>query len=373
MKIVFDCTALSNWTGHPTGIQRVVIETGRELCRKLPSANLGLFDASGRCLRYDLDARETGDEINVNASDIVVTAGSNWDYPEHHRKLIALRESGVLIGTVFYDIIPLLFPFSYGPGFSSIYEAWLRESLVISDIAFVISENTGRDVKNYADLHDISCPPVFVVRLGDDVPASDESPSAEIQEKTDRPYILSVGTLEYRKNHIVLLNAYRYMIEVLDYEPPMLYIVGKKGWLDHDIEYQIEHDPRLNGRMAVLKGISDADLQCLYQRAMFTVYPSFYEGWGLPVAESLCFGKPCIASGASSMLEIAPGLVRHAHPLLVNEWVESIRALAGDPAELEMATVMIKARYERKSWQGTAAAMRDALVKRYPILLEEAQ
>lgn len=373
MKLIFDCTALSNWTGHATGIQRVVIETGRALCGLLPGTSLGLFDDAGRCLRYDLNVRKAGEEIALVPGDMVVTAGSNWDFPEHHRNLMRLKGRGILIGTLFHDIIPMLLPYSYGPGFSDTYAAWFREALNSSDIAFSNSEHTKQDIIRYASQHGISCPSVFFVRLGDEVPESSEAPSAEILARTSKPYVLSVGTLEYRKNHIVLLNAYRYMLDEQGYEPPTLYIVGKKGWLDHDIEYQIDNDPRLAGRIVVLKGISDADLMCLYQKAMFTVYPSFYEGWGLPVAESLCFGKPCIASSTSSMLEIAPGLVRHAHPLMVNEWADAIHALADDPTELAKAVELIRKGYEKQSWQVTAKAMRNALIERYPALQGAAQ
>lgn len=369
MKLIFDCTSLSNWKGHATGIQRVVIETGRELCRILPRANLGLFDDEGRCLRYDLDTRKVSEEIPLLPGDIVVTAGSNWDYPEHHLRMMRIKNSGLLVGTLFHDIIPMLLPHSYGPGFSDVYAAWFREALSASDVAFSNSEHTKQDIIRYANQNDITCPSVFCIRLGDEVPESSETPSEEIIERTSNRYILSVGTLEYRKNHMILLNAYRYMIDVQAYEPPVLYIVGKKGWLDHDIEYQIDNDPRLTGRIVVLSGVSDADLSLLYQNSMFTVYPSFYEGWGLPVAESLCFGKPCIASGVSSMLEIAPGLVRHAHPLIVNEWVDSIRALADDLEELQKASDLIRCGYVRWSWESTAKAMRDALIGQYPSLL----
>lgn len=369
MKLVFDCTALSNWNGHPTGIQRVVIEIGRELSRILPITKLGFFDEAGRCFRYDLDTQKPRDEISLVLGDMVLTAGSNWDFPEHHKRLVHLKKGGLLVGTIFYDIIPMVLPFSYGPGFQEIYAKWLIDALETSEIGFSISENTKKDIIRYAKKHDISCPPMFCIRLGDDVTESNELPSADVQKKAQKPYILTVGTLEYRKNHIVLLNAYRYMIEEQGYDPPTLYIVGKKGWLDHEIEYQIDNDPRLTGRVNVLRGISDADLLALYQNAMFTLYPSFYEGWGLPVAESLCFGKPCIASGTSSMREIAPGLVRHAHPLMVNEWVVAIRALADNPVELQKDSELIRDGYVRCSWESTAKAIRDVLIGQYPALL----
>ncbi|WP_033576702.1 glycosyltransferase family 4 protein [Dickeya chrysanthemi] len=366
MKVIFDCTSLANWIGHPTGIQRVVSEIGSELLHCFSSVYLGFFQADGSCFEYDLISRSVSDPIMPESGDVIITAGSNWDFIEHHKTLLRWRDKGIKLGVLFYDTIPCLLPFSYGPGFPEIYRDWLIESIASCDLAFAISENTKRDLNDFAIEHGLKLPSVTVVRLGDSVPSSEGTPSDEIVQKISEPYLLSVGSIEYRKNHIMLLNAWRYMIEEQGYIPPKLYIVGRKGWLDSDIEYQLDNDIRLKGRIEVLKGLQDADLRLLYEKTMFTLYPSFYEGWGLPVAESLCFGKPCIASRSSSMLEIAPGLVRHAHPLLLNEWVEQIRLLADNPAELQRECSKVKHNYHPSTWKNSAIQLRDGILAHYP-------
>jgi len=370
MKVLFDCTALTTWKGHATGIQRVVIELGRELQKILPATKLGLFQTQSTCLEYCLESRSTGAEIKIDPGDLVLSAGSNWDDPEHHARLLSLKKIQVHLGTVFYDTIPALLPFSYGPGFSLIYEKWLKEAIEASAIGFAISENTKLDLFKFAKDNSLCCPETHCFRLGDDLPESEEPVSQEILIKTAEPFLLTVGTIEYRKNHIALLNTYRYMVDALNRTPPKLYIVGKKGWLDQDVEYQIQNDIRLNNKIEVLQGISDADLIYLYKNAMFTLYPSHYEGWGLPVAESLCFGKPCIASASSSMLEIAPGLVRHAHPLLINEWADHICALMDDPSLLLSESEKVRSEYVRWSWQKSAEQIAASLRFKFPLLSE---
>lgn len=370
MKVIFDCTSLTNWIGHPTGIQRVVSEIGGELIKCFSGLHLGLFQSNGSCFEYNLEKRESLGIIHLETDDIVVTAGSNWDFNEHHKTLLGLRDKGVKLGVLFYDVIPCIFPFTYGPGFSEIYERWLIETINVCDVAFSISENTKRDLSVFAHQHGLNLPSINVVRLGDDVPSSVGEPNDYILEKIKEPFLLTVGSIEYRKNHIMLLNAWRYMLDEQDYIPPKLYIVGRKGWLDNDIEYQIENDIRLKGRIEVLKGLQDIDLRLLYENTMFTLYPSFYEGWGLPIAESLCFGKPCIASRSSSMIEIAPGLVRHAHPQLLNEWVEQIHYLADNPIELQIESDRVKNTYTRSSWMNTALQIRAGLLASYPSLME---
>jgi glycosyltransferase involved in cell wall biosynthesis len=366
MKLIFDCISLTNWKGHPTGIQRVVIEVGERLCRISPQALLGIFDHTGACFHYDLERRRRGKLIELDAGDVVITVGANWDYPDHHSLLLSFVKKGIKIVTFFHDIIPIVLPYSYGPGFSEKYEKWFKEALSSSDLAFSNSEHTRQDIITYASSKLAECPNIFPVRLGDELRLSRQSPTPRIRQHAEHPYILSVGTMEYRKNHILLLNAYRYMLTVQGYEPPKLLIVGKKGWLDHDIEYQVTNDPHLLGRVSILQDVSDGDLQHLYREALFTVYPSIYEGWGLPVAESLCFGKPCIASGTSSMQEIAPGLVKHAHPFRLDEWVDAIREFTDDPEKLKQATDSIRLGYKKTSWNVTASSIFDVLASKYP-------
>lgn len=369
MKVIFDYSALANWTGHATGIQRVVSEVGRALQRQLPNTHLGVFGDDGDCQDYVPEGKKITRKIPLEKGDIIVTAGSNWDYRELHEGLLSLGKRGVRLSTLFYDVIPVLFPFFYGPGFSPIYEKWLNESLSASDLSFTVSENSRRDLEQYAISKGINCQDIHVIRLGDDVPISTAPVSESITSITGSPYILSVGTLEYRKNHVQLLNAYRYMLERWGYTPPKLYIVGSKGWLDHDIEYQVANDGRLNSLVEILHGISDSDMRYLYEKSLFTVYPSFYEGWGLPVAESMCIGKPCIASRSSSMVEIAPSLVNYADPYLVNEWAAQIRGLAENPKRLNDEARHIRNTYVRRSWDETAIQIKDVLLQYYPELM----
>lgn len=359
--IIFDCTTASFWSGHPTGIHRVIEQLGNELLQQESLAALAVFDEEGLCREYSFKHKELGRVIDLRAGDLVVSAGANWDYPKHHARLMELSQKHVKLGILFHDIIPALLPHSYGPGFPPIYMKWLDESLAACDIAFSNSVNTKRDILAYCKDKGIAAPSVYPIRFGDEISHSDAAPSNEIAAKAQENFILAVGTLEYRKNHVLLLNAYRYMIQDLNYVPPKLYLVGKPGWLGHDIDYQVANDSVLRGHVEVLQGLPDEDLQRLYERAMFTVYPSFYEGWGLPIAESLNYGKVCIASRSSSMTEIAPDLVRYAHPLLLTEWTEQIMFLAKNSDILEAESQKIRSTYERRTWKEAANQLLKAI------------
>ena len=122
MKIIFDCTVLSLWEGHPTGIQRVAIGIGKNLCAISDRIVLGILSKGGKCRRYLINENKTTqEEIIFNSGDLLLTVGSNWDFPNHQKALIDLSKQGVNVIPLLYDIIPLILPHSYGPGFPPIY------------------------------------------------------------------------------------------------------------------------------------------------------------------------------------------------------------------------------------------------------------
>lgn len=369
MKLVFDCTTLASWQGRYTGIPRAVSEIGRHLRAYIPCTELAVLECESVTWRsFMLDSNIVGDVIAVNAGDLVFTAGANWDYPKHAAALSACAAQGVKLGAFFHDTIPITHPHTYGPGFGAIYKSWLTQALREIECAYANSKSSARDVSAFAQSLKIPIGEVGILRLGDNIHKEGGTVSEAVAKLTERPIVLTVGTLEARKNHITLLNTWRYLVGDVGFEPPHLVIVGRPGWNDAMLAFQVDNDPLLHGRVTILNDLSDGDLSHLYQNTLFTVYPSLYEGWGLPIAESLSFGKVCVASNTSSMVEIAPGIVRHAHPLMVNEWAKQIRELSENPDVLAAEEARIAAEYCRSTWDQSAAQLARGLIAQYPSL-----
>ncbi len=117
-------------------------------------------------------------------------------------------------------------------------------------------------------------------------------------------YALFVSTVEARKNHSLAFRAWRRLLEELPRdEVPTLVFAGRIGWMVADLMQQIENAEHLGGKLVIVQNPDDATLAALYKGARFTLFPSLYEGWGLPVSESLSFGKVCLASNAASVPE----------------------------------------------------------------------
>jgi glycosyltransferase involved in cell wall biosynthesis len=237
--------------------------------------------------------------------DIVLSATRAWDYSTYIDTLNRLKGTiGIRISFVVYDLVPIYQQHTFGPGLTERYSRYLYEALTTCDYLLPISNSTKNDLLKYAEeIGVIELPSVVTIRLGDDIV---ESVSDIVPAFVDaESFAITVGTIEARKNHIEIYMAYKLALDK-GINLPKLYIIGKPGWLTGDVIYAIENDTDINRQIKIVQNVSDEELSWLYKHALFTVYPSQYEGWGLPVAESLAYGTPCIASNKSSMAEIAP-------------------------------------------------------------------
>lgn len=251
--------------------------------------------------------------------DVLLSAGGSWEHPGYLESVRTCRHQvGLRVVPLIYDLIPHRFPHFFGPEFPPTFRTWLAGLLPLADRIVTISRSSRDDLLAFARESGASCPPIDVIRLGDRFPCSDVvRPPALVVERglTDASFALSVGTVEVRKNHALLYHVWRRLAEEHGAALPPLVIAGQRGWLCDDLQYQIRFDPVVRDRLLLLEGLSDGELTWLYRHCLFTLYPSHHEGWGLPVAESLAHGKPCIASNRASLPEIAGDLVEQHDPL----------------------------------------------------------
>lgn len=123
-------------------------------------------------------------------------------------------------------------------------------------------------------------------------------------------------------------------------------------------------DPRILPYIRILNHVTDADLVHLYRNAYFTVYPSLYEGWGLPVAESLAYGKFCLASNSASIPEVGGNLIEYLDPWDVPKWAERLLWYIEHPTELVDAEQRIRTQFKPASWAECAKLILGASITR---------
>lgn len=168
-------------------------------------------------------------------------------------------------------------------------------------------------------------------------------------------YILSVGTIEPRKNIARLLKAYNQLGEDLKREYPLV-LVGGRGWNDSEIFSEAENSS-LKQFIHFTGYVDDATLAGLYKNAKVFVYPSLYEGFGLPVLEAMSFGCPVITSNVSSMPEVAGEAAQLVDPNNTIEIKESLKKLITDDGFAKKLATSAKTRSQKFSWEHAAEEM----------------
>lgn len=141
------------------------------------------------------------------------------------------------------------------------------------------------------------------------------------------------------------------------HEVPTLIFAGRVGWMVADLMQQLHNTNYLDGKIRLIRDPSDLELTTLYQGCLFTLFPSFYEGWGLPVSESLAFGKPCIISCAASLPEAGGELARYFDPDNASDAMRVIRQTLDDRPGLAAWQARVKQQFLPVPWEHSARAV----------------
>jgi hypothetical protein len=313
------------------------------------------------------------DGTSLTSRDLLISLGGGWVVEDASEVLWDLQQQqGFRLATLLYDMIPLEFPQFFGAELSGHFRNWNANTVWASDVLLTISQHSRQDILKFCAASNLPSKPIEVLRLGEDFDTTgpELAPPPNVV-KPGEPFILTVGTVEVRKNHVLLYHVWRQLVERLGPDAPKLIIVGATGWLVQDLLYQIATDPVVRERIVLLPRCPDTQLRWLYQRCLFTVYPSHYEGWGLPIAESLAFGKYCISSSSSSMPEVGGDLVGRHAPHDAAGCIEKILE-AMNPAFRQQMETRIRNEYRPCRWATCAEQLQTVLESYFgPIFRED--
>ncbi|GHO66713.1 glycosyl transferase family 1 [Ktedonobacter sp. SOSP1-52] len=169
------------------------------------------------------------------------------------------------------------------------------------------------------------------------------------------PFLLAVGTLEPRKNHLGLIKAY-YQLYQQKKAPAMLAIAGGKGWL-YDETRELVQQLKLEKRVRFLGRVSDLELVHLYSMAQIFAFPSFFEGFGIPPIEAMACGAPVITSNISSLPEVAGDAALLVDPHNIDELAHAIARLSGDEQLRNDLRQKGYAQAQKFTWEQSARKM----------------
>jgi glycosyltransferase involved in cell wall biosynthesis len=297
--------------------------------------------------------------------DIILVLGSPWSHPDYAALIQAQRRRGLRFGLLVYDLIPLRRPEWCDIGLVRLFRVWFESVFPLCDAVFSISRATAADVEGYAISRGILLAgPVMPIPIGTGFGARG-GPPPDREARALPPagsYALIVSTIEARKNHMLLFRVWRRMLEEMpEAEVPTLVFAGRIGWLVDDLMRQIANTGNLNGKLVIIENPTDSELTALYGGCLFTLFPSFFEGWGLPVTESLSFGKPCISSDRASLPEAGGTLTLRFDPDNLTEAYTMIRGVIEDRPALAQWEARIRREFKPTPWSATAEAILSGL------------
>ncbi len=270
-----------------------------------------------------------------------------------------------------HDLAFLRFPEWVTPDALRYYRQ-VRESVRSAEQVIAVSECTRRDLLELLEVEEGKVTVIYEA-AGRPFRPLELNPE-ERRVLNDRrlsvgTFALFVSTIEPRKNIPTLLRAFRRMLDRYpDLEPrPRLVIAGTKGWL-HEEVLGLLRQLNLAQEVAFIGAVGQDDLVWLYNAARFFVFPSLYEGFGLPPLEAMACGTPVIASNAGSLPEVVGEAGLLVDPRDVGGWAEAMARLWSDPeerADLRRRGLEQAARF---SWewaaQKTLAVYREAVARR---------
>lgn len=308
-----------------TGIQRVVREISQRLvidAREDFTVRLLAFDATKHMyevfdnkdvynyINGKIDNMEAVKTIKIESlgkSDVMFDVDSSWNIPLKRPYLYEkLKKQQVYIITYLYDLVPIHSPQYAHENTVRNFITFISAVYAYTDLVMCDSRSTEKDFLELKDSIGVKRQiPTVVTKLGADFikaakPTEDEIKS--IEHITNKKYVLFVGTLEPRKRHDVAIDAFDHLVKL--HGDINMVFVGKMGWKSEKLLKKLKRNAQYNKRLYWVDNASDATLAHLYKNAYMGLYLSSYEGFGLPIAEPLAYGKITIASRNSSMFEV---------------------------------------------------------------------
>lgn len=319
------------------------LSSSTALPRRADEGNVPLAELSHYPARLDKDTT-------------IISGGLDWEYKDL-RVLWALKQIyGFSYCAIVYDLIPIRFPQFVIPSYTELLTDYFGELLWLADQAMCISQSIRQDWLQYAQEVGAAPVPSEVFPLGCDVPSGDPQNVELPSQLRDKRFALFVSTLEPRKNHRVLYEAWDECLRTnqVDLARDRLVFVGRRGWAVEDLLREIATNPLTRDTIVLLHEVCDEQLAMLYRRCAFVLFPSMYEGFGLPLVEALGYGKLCVSSSAGALSEVGGDLVMRLDPKDTLAWSRTISHLLSCPAECEAWEERIRRHYQPTTWDNAA-------------------
>ncbi|WP_070155933.1 glycosyltransferase family 4 protein [Sphingobium phenoxybenzoativorans] len=245
-----------------------------------------------------------------------------------------------------HDLIPITHPEYCRPGSAKKHEK--RVDTMLRSGAGIIgnSQATLDEIANYALHRGLPLPPMLNAWLGaTPLSASDKKPP-----EAAKPFFVTLGTIEGRKNHLILLKLWRTLIAKHGPSTPSLVVIGQRGWENDAACALLDSDEALRGHVIELPRCTDTELAHYLRDARALLFPSFAEGYGMPLVEALGVGTPVIASNLAVFHELAGDIPEYLAPDDMMGWQSIIEQYSRPSSAERSAQLSRMTGYAMPTW-----------------------
>jgi glycosyltransferase involved in cell wall biosynthesis len=281
-------------------------------------------------------------EARFQNGTLLHTSHNGMEFPRYYR---AIKRRNIKSVFMVHDLIPLTHAEYCRPGVDQIHQRRIHTALKHADGLVANSQATLDSLAVEARNANLPLPPSIVAHLASGVTARPQSP-----RPLDAPYFLMLGTIEPRKNHWFILHVWRRLVEKRGAVAPKLVVIGRRGWECENVVDMLDRCASLRDVVIEEADCSDERLHAFLQHAQALLFPSFVEGYGMPLAEALTLNVPVIASDLDVFHEIADDIPDYLDPLDGPGWIDRIQAYADLDSPERTAQLKRIEKFREPSW-----------------------
>lgn len=259
-----------------------------------------------------------------------------------------LKEADVKPIFMLHDLIPITHPEFCRAGSREKHIGRVNTMLTAASGIIGNSQSTLDLLADYAQQHDRAVPPTLSAWLG----ATPLAVSGKKLSNGAKPYFAALGTIEGRKNHLLLLKIWQKLIARHGSGAPRLVIIGQRGWESQEALTLLDTDRTLQGFVEELPRCTDTELAHHLEHARALLFPSFAEGYGMPLVEALGHGTPVIASSLEVFRELAGDIPVYLDPDDLDGWQRAIEDFSEPNSALRANQLALLKDYEMPDWAG---------------------
>jgi len=313
---------------------------------------IGVYKKLKVVINRALDSKgDTPSSIVFAQGDVILLLDSSWHLPAWEA-IEQAKQGGASVIAVIYDLIPITHPQFCEQALCKVFNTWFEQGKTKVDGYIAISKTVMQSLQDYlisknADIDDNKFGYFY---LGADIAKVEEHARAELKNTISKEdSYLIVSTIEPRKNHQYLLDTFNELWE--RGEHVKLHIVGRIGWKVEQLLKDIKGHPQFNKQLFIWNDLDDAELVYCYINSKALVFPSYVEGFGLPIIEAQHHKLPVLASDTPIHREVGGESIIYFD-------LEDVADLAEKISEVEAGTRLLKGsvnfELEKFTWENSA-------------------